>query len=423
MLETILQLLITGVALGFVYALVGVEYTLVWQSSGLLNVAHNMLITTAAFVFGGTFVVGLGWPIWLSILCTLLVMFVLGCLISATIFNPLRNMPLTMYSIVGTQIFAKVISEALRLIYGPYSFTIPGFLTGVIKIGDFVFAKAYGYIIVVAILLIIALQMFLKLTKPGKAMRCVAQNKTAAAIMGIDIDRSINITTGLSCVICGIIGVLTIPLFTISLTMSNMIGLKGWAAGIVGGFGYIPGTILGGLLIGVVESLAILVIPTVYKDIVAFVFLIVVLLIRPGGFKSPSVTMYRLYNRYTGEHFYTSDVSERDRLVSVGWSYEGVGWVAPVSGDPVYRLYNGHVRGGDHHYTTSASERDSLVRAGWSYEGVGWRSGGSVPVYRQYNPYARTGTHNYTADGSENDRLVSVGWRAEGVGWYAVSAK
>ena len=303
MLETILQLLITGVALGFVYALVGVEYTLVWQSSGLLNVAHNMLITTAAFVFGGTFVVGLGWPIWLSILCTLLVMFVLGCLISATIFNPLRNMPLTMYSIVGTQIFAKVISEALRLIYGPYSFTIPGFLTGVIKIGDFVFAKAYGYIIVVAILLIIALQMFLKLTKPGKAMRCVAQNKTAAAIMGIDIDRSINITTGLSCVICGIIGVLTIPLFTISLTMldmvrlmvnsgmvtisltmSNMIGLKGWAAGIVGGFGYIPGTILGGLLIGVVESLAILVIPTVYKDIVAFVFLIVVLLIRPGGF-------------------------------------------------------------------------------------------------------------------------------------------
>ena len=126
MLETILQLLITGVALGFVYALVGVEYTLVWQSSGLLNVAHNMLITTAAFVFGGTFVVGLGWPIWLSILCTLVVMFVLGCLISATIFNPLRNMPLTMYSIVGTQIFAKVISEALRLIYGPYSFTIPG---------------------------------------------------------------------------------------------------------------------------------------------------------------------------------------------------------------------------------------------------------------------------------------------------------
>lgn len=101
--------------------------------------------------------------------------------------------------------------------------------------------------------------------------------------MGINIDRSINVTTGLSCVICGIIGILVIPLFTISHTMSNMIGLKGWAAGIVGGFGYIPGTIVGGLLIGIVESLAILVIPATYKDIVAFVLLIFVLLVRPGG--------------------------------------------------------------------------------------------------------------------------------------------
>ena len=245
MLETILQLLITGVALGFVYALVGVEYTLVWQSSGLLNVAHNMLITTAAFVFGGTFVVGLGWPIWLSILCTLLVMFVLGCLISATIFNPLRNMPLTIHNGLDRRLnrhegraqFMRHVSGKAAL---KFLVALNAFGHGVkrfSKLGDFVFAKAYGYIIVVAILLIIALQMFLKLTKPGKAMRCVAQNKTAAAIMGIDIDRSINITTGLSCVICGIIGVLTIPLFTISLTMSNMIGLKGWAAGIVGGFG------------------------------------------------------------------------------------------------------------------------------------------------------------------------------------------
>lgn len=283
MLETILQLLITGVALGFVYALVGVEYTLIWQSSGLLNVAHNMLITTAAFVFGGTFMLGLGWPVWLSVIATLVVMFALGWIISAAIFNPLRNMPLTMYSIVGTMIFAKVIAEALRLIYGPYTFTIPGFLTGVIKIGDIVFAKTYAYIIVVAIILILALEAYQKLTKPGKAMRAVAQNKTAAAIMGINIDRSINVTTGLSCVICGIIGILVIPLFTISHTMSNMIGLKGWAAGIVGGFGYIPGTIVGGLLIGIVESLAILVIPATYKDIVAFVLLIFVLLVRPGG--------------------------------------------------------------------------------------------------------------------------------------------
>lgn len=283
MLDTVLQLIVSGMALGFVYALVGVEYTLVWQSAGLLNIAHNMLITMAAFVFGGTFVLGMGLPIWLSVILTLAFMFGMGYLISMFIFNPLRNCPSTMYSIVGTMIFAKILTEALRLIYGPYTFTVRGFLTGTIQIGSFVFTKTYGYIIVISILLIIALQLFLKHTKLGKSMRCVAQNRTAASIMGINVGTSINITTAISSTICGIIGILIIPRFQISTTMASMIGLKGWAAGIVGGFGYIPGTIVGGVLIGLIEALSIMVIPSTYKDVVAFVLLIAILLIRPGG--------------------------------------------------------------------------------------------------------------------------------------------
>ena len=133
--------------------------------------------------------------------------------------------------------------------------------------------------------------------------------------------------------------------------------------------------------------------------------------------------MHRLYNRYTGEHFYTANTTERDSLSKIGWTYEGVGWIAPTSSNtPVYRLYNRYVPGGDHHYTTSAKERDTLVAAGWTSEGTGWFSADSSgqPLYRQYNPYAQTGTHNYTADKNENDVLVSKGWRAEGVGWYGV---
>ena len=134
-------------------------------------------------------------------------------------------------------------------------------------------------------------------------------------------------------------------------------------------------------------------------------------------------TMYRLYNRYTGEHFYTASATERDSLRRSGWTYEGTGWIAPTSGTPVYRLYNPWVDGGDHHYTTSVSEYDALGRLGWRKEGVGWYSGGSVKVYRQYNKYATTGTHNYTTSKAENDALVRLGWKAEGVGWYAVRAK
>ena len=136
-----------------------------------------------------------------------------------------------------------------------------------------------------------------------------------------------------------------------------------------------------------------------------------------------TVTMWRLYNPNSGEHFYTGNAAERDHLVQVGWKSEGVGWTAPVKGDPVYRLYNPNA--GDHHYTLNPAERDMLVRAGWKYEGVGWYSAaasvkGRRPLYRQYNPNARAGAHNYTLSRAENDHLVRVGWRAEGLAWYAV---
>ena len=142
-----------------------------------------------------------------------------------------------------------------------------------------------------------------------------------------------------------------------------------------------------------------------------------------------TVAMYRLYNPYTGEHFYTSSAFERDSLVSVGWESEGEGWVAPSAGAPVYRLYNPYVEGGDHHYTLSVVERDSLVEAGWEYEGVGWYSAsdedgnaikGAVPIYRQYNPYATTGTHNYTTSEVERDSLLAAGWNDEDVAWYGI---
>lgn len=137
-----------------------------------------------------------------------------------------------------------------------------------------------------------------------------------------------------------------------------------------------------------------------------------------------TVTMYRLYNQWSGEHFYTSDPSERSSLVKIGWTDEGVGWVGPDSeyGKPVYRLYNPYVAGGDHHYTMSLEEYNTLGSLGWHREGVGWYSGGEMPIYRQFNPYASTGTHNYTASAEERDALVRLGWRDEGVAWYGYSS-
>lgn len=134
-----------------------------------------------------------------------------------------------------------------------------------------------------------------------------------------------------------------------------------------------------------------------------------------------NVKMNRLYNPYTGEHFYTSSPIEKESLIEVGWRSEGTGWLAPLqSSVPVYRLYNPYALGGDHHYTVSTSERDSLVAAGWEFEGVGWYSDDerAVPLYRQYNPYASSGSHNYTTSRSESDSLVDSGWVSEDIAWY-----
>lgn len=136
-----------------------------------------------------------------------------------------------------------------------------------------------------------------------------------------------------------------------------------------------------------------------------------------------NVAMYRLYNPNSGEHFYTADAKERDALQVAGWTYEMIGWVAPVvSKTPVYRLYNANA--GDHHYTTDKKEHDALVEFGWKSENVGWYSvddeNNRIPLYRQYNPNAIAGAHNFTTSTEENNTLVSLGWLAEGIAWYAV---
>jgi hypothetical protein len=141
---------------------------------------------------------------------------------------------------------------------------------------------------------------------------------------------------------------------------------------------------------------------------------------KPSNGETQKLTMYRLYNPNSGEHFYTSDPEERKNVVAAGWDYEGIGWIAPSAGDPVYRLYNAN--GGEHHYTMSASEKDSLIALGWFYEGISWYSDTekTVPVNRQYNPNQFSNNHNYTVSAKEKNHLIAEGWKDEGIGWYAI---
>ncbi|RJW41717.1 branched-chain amino acid ABC transporter permease [Clostridiales bacterium TF09-2AC] len=282
MFGILIQLIVSGIAMGFIYALVGIEYTLIWNASGVLNFSHDKMITTGAYIFGGTYILGLGMDFIPGILLSLITVALLGIVVARVIFIPLRNMTM-IYTIMATVMLGKIIVEAIRLLWGPVPFSVPGFLIGTVKVGDVVISIANIAIIAAAAFCVLALQLFLYKTKPGKAMRCVAQNRKAAQLMGIDVRTVMTVTVIISMMICCLIGLLVSPLLNITTTMSNMIGLKGFAAGVIGGFGYLPGAILGGLCIGIVENIASMVLPSVYKDIVAFVLLVGFLLIRPAG--------------------------------------------------------------------------------------------------------------------------------------------
>ena len=282
-LKIVTQLIVSGIALGFIYALVSIEYTLIFNSTGLLNFSHDKLIMMGAYVFAGQFVLGMGCSYLVATLATIVTMFLLGVLIAKGIFNPLRNMSSPIFAVIGTVIMGRIFKEIARLVWGATAFNIPGYLKGTYKLGHVVITRANVIIIVVSIIIVAALQVFFYHTKTGKAMRCVQQNKTASTLMGINVTSNINFTIALSAVICSCIGMLVVSLFSVSLTMSSMIGLKGFAAGVVGGFGSFPGAIIGGTVIGVVENISTLVIPPLYKDCISFVLMIVFMLVRPQG--------------------------------------------------------------------------------------------------------------------------------------------
>lgn len=282
-LKIVTQLIVSGIALGFIYALVSIEYTLIFNSTGLLNFSHDKLIMMGAYVFAGQFVLGMGCSYLVATLATIVTMFLLGVLIAKGIFNPLRNMSSPIFAVIGTVIMGRIFKEIARLVWGATAFNIPGYLKGTYKLGHVVITRANVIIIVVSIIIVAALQVFFYHTKTGKAMRCVQQNKTASTLMGINVTSNINFTIALSAVICSCIGMLVVSLFSVSLTMSSMIGLKGFAAGVVGGFGSFPGAIIGGIVIGVVENISTLLIPPLYKDCISFVLMIVFMLVRPQG--------------------------------------------------------------------------------------------------------------------------------------------
>jgi branched-chain amino acid transport system permease protein len=278
----LVQLAVTGLALGSMYGLVALGYHITWVTSRTMNFAQGTAVMAGAVVaYAGH--VALGWPLVPSLLAALVALTAYGILIERIAVFPFFRAasPAWLLSTIACGIIAE---NAAMLVFGKDARAFPSALTQrPILIGGAGFYPQELLIPAVGLLLVGAVQFFYHRTSYGKQLKAVAWNAEAAGLMGIHIPRAVMFAYGLSAVLAAVAGVLLAPLLNVSATMGTIIGLKAFAVAIIGGLESAPGIILAGLGYGLVESLVAGYVSTGAREIVGFGLVIAVLILRPWG--------------------------------------------------------------------------------------------------------------------------------------------
>ncbi|MHB1653058.1 MAG: branched-chain amino acid ABC transporter permease [Desulfitobacteriaceae bacterium] len=278
-----MQQLVNGLALGSIYALIALGYTMVYGIIGMINFAYGEIYMFGAFtglVLSVTYKVNM----YLALAGAMLFTMALGVLIERVAYKPLRRSSRlsALISSIGVSIFLSTLMVRMR---GPATQGFPQlFENKIFNLGNFQITIYQIVILGVSAALMGTLHFFVRYTKIGRAMRATAQDKDAASLMGVNIDRIIAVTFAIGSGLAGAGGMLAGVYFgAVQPYMGLMAGLKAFAAAVLGGIGSIPGAMFGGLLIGLTEVLGVTVNLSEYRDSFAFAILIIVLLVRPAG--------------------------------------------------------------------------------------------------------------------------------------------
>ena len=279
----LLQLLVSGTAAGAIYALAALGFTLLWQASGTINFAQGEFVMVPAFVML-FFLAVAGTPLWLSFLLTCVVaMLLLGVSFKYAIVDPLIRhgvIPL----VIATLGLSIGIKQLVKAGYSAEAHPFPSpFPSGQFALGGAAVSYADAGTLLLAGLIVIALQAFLNRTVTGRAMQAVAQNTEAARVLGIDVRRMVLYVFLINAVLAVVAALLITPAYLAKFDMGDSIGPKAFFAAIIGGFNQTRGALLGGVLIGVLENLVGFYISPAYKEGVALVLFLVVILFRPEG--------------------------------------------------------------------------------------------------------------------------------------------
>ena len=287
----ILQYLINGISIGSVYAIIALGYTMVYGIAKMLNFAHGDVIMVGAYI---SFCVTnyLGLPAIVSVVAAVAVCTILGITIEALAYKPLRGTPslAVLITAIGVSYFLQ---NAAQLIWG----TAPKNFTSVVTMkpimlfgGDLVITGEVILTVVVSAIVMVGLTLFTGKTRTGKAMRAVSEDRDAAQLMGINVNRTISTTFAIGSALAAVAGVLlcsTVP--TLQPTTGSMPGIRAFTAAVLGGIGSMPGAMLGGVLLGIIETFSKKYISTAFSDAIVFGVLILILLLKPTGLMGKQV--------------------------------------------------------------------------------------------------------------------------------------
>ena len=281
----ILQYLINGISIGAIYAIIALGYTMVYGIAKMLNFAHGDVIMVGAYI---SFCVTnyLGLPTIVSLLAAMAVCTLLGILIEGLAYRPLRGAPslAVLITAIGVSYFLQ---NGAQLIWtsNPKNFTsIVSFDPIYLFDGKLVITGEMLVTVAVSVAVMVGLTLFTGKTRTGKAMRAVAEDRAAAQLMGINVNRTISTTFAIGSMLAAVAGVLMCSTIkTLMPTTGAMPGIRAFTAAVFGGIGSIPGAMLGGFVIGILEKLSSAYISTQFTDAIVFGVLIVMLVVRPTG--------------------------------------------------------------------------------------------------------------------------------------------
>jgi branched-chain amino acid transport system permease protein len=282
-LTDFVQLLVAGVSIGSIYAMTAIGFVLLWQTSNTINFAQGEFVVVPAFTMV-LFLTAFRFPFIAALLATILIStLLLGLAVKEILVDRLLRMGV-LPLVIATLGLSLLIRYSLQQFWTPLALPFPPlFSQAPIRLGEIILSWDELMNVLFAGAVIGALQLFIKRTKLGWAMQAVAQNRTLAAVLGINVSRLVTVTFMLNAALTAVAAILIAPIYLVKYDIGIGLGLKAFYAAIIGGFNQIRGALLGGLLVGIVETFSAAYISSQFRDAFALVILIAVLLLKPEG--------------------------------------------------------------------------------------------------------------------------------------------